>query len=77
MEMQGLLEEEIEAEGLLFFFFNFFFFFAVMGRSSLLLVAESGAYSSCTVWASHYRGLSCCGGRALGHAGFSSCGTCG
>ena len=30
--------------------------------------------SSCSAWASHCGGFSCCGAGALGHTGFSSCG---
>ena len=48
----------------------------------LSLVAMSGGYSSCVVWASRCGGFSCCGAWALGAGasevvahGLSSCGT--
>ena len=34
---------------------------------------EWGLLSSYGAWASHCSGFSCCGGRALGQVGFSSC----
>ena len=43
-------------------------FIAVHGLS--LVVASRGLLSSCSAWAYHLRGLSCCGARALGRAGF-------
>ena len=36
---------------------------------------EQGLLSSCSAWASHCGGFSCCGARALGHAVVSGCGT--
>ena len=48
----------------------------------LSLVAVSGATLHCSAWASHCRGFSCCGARALGARasvvvarGLSSCGS--
>ena len=36
---------------------------------------KRGLFSGCVVGASHCSGLSCCRARALGHVGFSSCGS--
>ena len=52
----------------LFFFFNVFMYF-YCAESSLL----SRLFFSCRVWASQSGDFSCCGARALGHPGFSSC----
>ena len=40
-----------------------------------LVAMEGGLLSSYGVWASHYGSFSCCRASALGHSGFSSCGT--
>ena len=36
--------------------------------------SKRGLLSSCSVWASHCDGFSCCRAQALEHSGFSSCG---
>ena len=37
---------------------------------------EGGLLSSCSAWASHCAGFSCCRAWTLGHKGFSNWGTC-
>ena len=53
------VKEESEKVGLKLFFFN---------------CSKRGLLFSCSVWASHCDGFSCCRAQALEHAGFSSCG---
>ena len=56
-----------------------YLFLAVPGLRCLegfSLVAAGGGYSLAVVcWLLIAVALSCCGARALGHSGFSSCGT--
>ena len=37
--------------------------------------SERGLLRRCSAWASHFRGFSCFGAQALGHADFSNCGS--
>ena len=66
----------------LFFFFNLkknYLFLAALGlrcyARAFSSSGERGLLFHCSAWASHCGGFSCCGARALGHAGFSTCGT--
>ena len=56
----------------LFYFWLHWLFVATHGLS---LVVAAGATLHSSARASHCSGFSCCGAWALGHAGFSSCGT--
>ena len=79
MLLQRIIYDKLKCSQIFFFFFGCVgssqqctgLFVAVHRRS---LVAESGGYSHCTVWASLCGGFSCCRALALGHMGFSSCG---
>ena len=63
----------------LFYFLNqlayFWLCWVFVAVCRLSLVAASRAYSSFGAQASHCSGFFCCGARALGHTGFSSCGS--
>ena len=56
-----------------------FFIFGSVGSSLqhglFCSCGEYGPLSICSAWASHCGGFSCCRPQALGHVGFSSCGT--
>ena len=57
---------------------NFIYLLALLSLHCCVgftLVAERRGYSSCSAWATHSDGFSCFEAQALGHAGFSSCGT--
>ena len=61
-------------------FFNIYFFWSELGLCCCAWAfsnfGEQWLLSSCSAWASHCGGFSCCRAGALGHVGFSSCGTC-
>ena len=68
-----------QTQGNLFFKKRFCLFLAVLGLRcctwAFSSCDEQGLLSSCSAWASHCGGFSCCGARALGHAVVSGCGT--
>ena len=55
---------------LLFCFLNIYLFLTLLGVCCCM-----GFFSSYSVWASRCGGFSCCEGQAVGHMGFSSCGS--
>ena len=58
--------------------FGFYLFIVGCAGSSLLLFFSRGKWGllfSCNAWASHHGDLSYAGAGALGHTGFSSCGS--
>ena len=62
------------------YFYNFYLFLAVLVlrfSEGFSLVVVSGGYSRCGAQASRCGDFPCCGAWALGHTGFSVCGTYG
>ena len=76
---QNMIEKFKSLDSSFFYVILFILFLAVLGGFLLHRLfsscGEQGLLCNCRAWASHPSGFSCCGARALGCMGFSSCGS--